>query len=389
MKISSIETTPNPNCMKLNLDELLSAKPVTLTEGNEIANVPQVARQLLLINGIRSIFLTSNFITLTRSSSAEWQPILVEAARLIGLAEDADSRLAVTVPESEKQKTTSESTPELGEVEVAIQVFRGIPVQVRVTGDGEQARFALPERFNLVLQRVIATTGANYISLRRWQPYGNRFGKPEEVARMVAEELASMIDEDELARIERDAIANRSEAGQVGDYPSQEELLAELTHPDWERRLKAIQKIEVNNETFFAVVAALDHERSAIRRWAAAILGGSGMPEAIEPLCKVVLSDASAIVRRTAGDALSDLGDARASGTMCQALEDRSKLMRWRAARFLNEVGDQAAVEPLQRAQQHESEFDVRVEMLAAIERIEGGGKAQMPMWMRIAKGVG
>jgi len=62
----------------------------------------------------------------------------------------------------------------------------------------------------------------------------------------------------------------------------------------------------------------------AIRRWAAAILGGSGMPEAIEPLCKV-LSDASAIVRRTAGDALSDLGDARASGTMCQALEDRSK----------------------------------------------------------------
>jgi len=85
--------------MKLNSR---AAKPVTLTEGNEIANVPQVARQLLLINGIRSIFLTSN-ITLTRSSSAEWQPILVEAARLIGLAEDADSRLAVTVPESEKQ----------------------------------------------------------------------------------------------------------------------------------------------------------------------------------------------------------------------------------------------------------------------------------------------
>ncbi len=61
MKISSIQTTPNPNCMKLNLDEQISAKPVTLTEGNEIANVPQVARQLLLIDGIRSIFLTSDF----------------------------------------------------------------------------------------------------------------------------------------------------------------------------------------------------------------------------------------------------------------------------------------------------------------------------------------
>jgi len=45
--------------------------------------------------------------------------------------------------------------------------------------------------------------------------------------------------------------------------------------------------------------------------------------------------------------------------------------MRWRP--FLNEVGDQAGG-TLQRAQQHESEFDVRVEMLAAIERIEGRG---------------
>ena len=31
----------------------------------------------------------------------------------------------------------------------------------------------------------------------------------------------------------------------------------------------------------------------------------------------------------------------------------------------------------------------VPVEMLAASDRIHGGGKAQMPMWMRIAKGVG
>jgi len=80
----------------------------------------------------------------------------------------------------------------------------------------------------------------------------------------------------------------------------------ELGHTD-ERRLKAIQKIEVNAETFPAVVTALDDERSAVQRWAAAILGTSGMPEALEPLCRV-LSDSSAIVRRTAGDAPSDLG---------------------------------------------------------------------------------
>lgn len=393
MKLSSIETTPNPNCMKLNLDEQICSKPLTLTGGGDVTNAPEVGKQLLVIDGIRSVFLASDFITITRESNADWQPILVEAARLIGLAEDADSGLA-NIAQPEEPKTISDSTPDkhqqnLGEVEVAIQVFRGIPVQVRATGDGEQARVALPERFNSALQRAIAATQANYVAERRWQPYETRFGKPEEVARMVADELASMIDDDELARIERDAVANRSEEEKANNRPSQQDLLAELSHTDWERRLKALQKIEVNAETFPAVVTALDDERSAIQRWAAAILGTSGMPEALEPLCRVVLSDRSVIVRRTAGDALSDLGDVRAIGTMCQVLEDRSKLVRWRAARFLNEVGDQTAVEPLRRVAERESEFDVRVEMLAAIERIEGGEQGKMPMWMRIAKGSG
>jgi len=75
-------------------------------------------------------------------------------------------------------------------------------------------------------------------------------------------------------------------------------------------------------------------------------------------------------VRRTAGDALSDLGDARArrddvpnpGGSLeAYAVESRGSSMRLAIRLQWN----------LQRAQQHESEFDVRVEMLA-IERIEG-----------------
>lgn len=186
-------------------------------------------------------------------------------------------------------------------------------------------------------------------------------------------------------RRETAAVANRAPA--ASDRSSQQELLAELGAPEWERRLKAIHAIAVNSETLSAVVAALNDERSAVRRWAAAILGASAMPEAVEPLGDAVLSDQSVVVRRTAGDALSDLGDARAIATMGRALEDRSKLVRWRAARFLNEVGDQSALEPLRRAAEREDEFDVRLEMTAAIGRIEGGGETQLPMWMRIAQG--
>ena len=43
-------------------------------------------------------------------------------------------------------------------------------------------------------------------------------------------------------------------------------------------------------------------------------------------------------MRRTAGDALSDIGDPAAQPSMCQALKDSNKLVRWRAARFLFDV---------------------------------------------------
>ena len=73
--------------------------------------------------------------------------------------------------------------------------------------------------------------------------------------------------------------------------------------------------------------------------------------------------------------------------TVCQALADPSNLVRWRAARFLNELGDQSAVDALRHAVEREAEFDVRAEIMAALERIEGGGETQVPMWLRITQG--
>ena len=46
-------------------------------------------------------------------------------------------------------------------------------------------------------------------------------------------------------------------------------------------------------------------------------------------------------LRRTAGDAPSDLGDERAVPiAIAGALADPSKLVRWRAARLLGELGE-------------------------------------------------
>lgn len=354
-------------------------------------------RMLYIVNilahiaGVQSVFLFKDFITLTRRGNAEWQPILAEAARIIGVTENADAKLLSQIsnaPSSATPATSSQTSPSVsGAVDVAIQIFRGIPVQVRATAaDGQQARVALQERFNEALQRAIRSTGANYIAERRWDPYQAPAGAPEEVAQLVAEEIASLIDDDELARIEAAAVADHPET-ESHSIVQQEALLDELRHPDWKHRLKALQQLEVNPETFTPAVELLNDPQNTIRRWAAALLGASGMAEAIAPLSQVVLADPFAIVRRTAADALNDLGDSSAIATMIQALTDSSKLVRWRAARFLNELGNASAVESLKQAIAQETEFDVRVEMMAALERIEGGGETQLPMWMRITQG--
>ena len=93
MKLRSIETTPSPNCMKLNLDALVSAKPLTLNADNISADTPEVFQKLLAVTGIQSIFLMSDFITITRRGNADWQPILIAAGELMGIAENADADL--------------------------------------------------------------------------------------------------------------------------------------------------------------------------------------------------------------------------------------------------------------------------------------------------------
>ncbi len=321
MKLRSIETTPSPNCMKLNLDELASARPLTLTLGEPTVDAPEVFQTLLAIAGIHSVFAMGDFVTLTRKGSADWQPILAAAGSLLGIAEDADASLGDRLtPASTPSKTQAKSAAQnFGQVEVAIQKFRGIPVQVRVTDDTQQARVALPERFNQALQNAILTTGADYVAERIWAPYQPQFGEVDAIAQQIAEELDSLIDEQALADLEQRAIT--SDAKIISPRRSQAGLLADLQQSDWKQRLKAIQEIEIDEETFPAIVDTLqDDDRATIRRWAAALLGASEQAEAVPPLCQVLLTDPSPIVRRTAGDALSDLGNPQAGEAMVTAL---------------------------------------------------------------------
>jgi len=384
MQLSSLETTPNPQCMKLNLDETIAEKPITVKPGDSCDNLPSAVAQLIEIEGVREVFLSKDFIALIRQSKVDWETILSQAAKVLGVAEDADTEL---LSQSQSQASSEEkASKNLGEVEISVLYFRGIPTQVRAIGEEEQKRVAMPDRFNEAMQRVVEATGVNYVLERHWEPYASRHGEPEDVANMVAEELASLIDEEQLQQIEQRAIQG-DKPETTGETKQTNDLLDTLNHSqDWKERLKAIQQLEINNDTFPGIVNALQDNRATIRRWASALLGASETEDAIPPISELVLNDPSVIVRRTAGDALSDLGNPKGIPTMCDALQDSSKLVRWRAARFLYETGDESAIAPLETARENEQEFDVRLEMTAALDRITRGEQRQLPMWMRLSQ---
>lgn len=97
------------------------------------------------------------------------------------------------------------------------------------------------------------------------------------------------------------------------------------------------------------------------------------------------LQDRTVTVRRTAGDSLSDLGFDEAMEPMSEALKDKSRIVRWRAAMFLYEVGDERVL-PALKAAENDPEFEVQLQIKMAIERIEGGEVARGSVWKQMTE---
>jgi hypothetical protein len=126
MKITSIEPTPSPNTMMLHLDERLEAGiRRTYTRDNE-RSAPPFIRRMLGIEGVKSVFHTTDFVALDRKGNADWSTILGQVRDQLG-EEGADANW--DLPE----ETSGEA---FGEAQVFVQFFRGIPMQIRVKAAG-------------------------------------------------------------------------------------------------------------------------------------------------------------------------------------------------------------------------------------------------------------
>lgn len=383
MKLLSIEPTPSPNSMKLNVDESLPAGERHTYTMDKKDQLPPFVAKLLEIPGVKSAFRTADFFALDRRPSADWAGILAAVRELFGAAADGggagagDDALAYS----------------FGEARVLVQMYRGIPMQIRVQSGGQESRAALGQRFTDAVNEAAAGT---FIRERRLAEFGVRYGEPQEILEEVARELDAAYPDERLRELIAAAQASGASEGAAAPDASEgaaaasrattpEELEAALRAPDWQTRYAALSRAKPDAELLPLLAQAARDPQVSVRRLAVVYLGDLRIPEALPPLL-AALKDSSAAVRRTAGDTLSDIGDPAAGPAMAEALGDANKLVRWRAARFLYEAGDESALEALERLAAAEPEFEVKLQAEIAIARIRSGEEAAGSVWQQMTR---
>ncbi|BBI31741.1 hypothetical protein KCTCHS21_11400 [Cohnella abietis] len=333
---------------------------------------PPLIASLLEVPGVKSIFHTSDFLALDRRGNADWATILDGIREVFGIA-GSGSLTAGAV----------EATG-FGEAYVRVQMFRGIPMQLRVRSGGQEFRAAMPARFN---QAVSDAAGSTMIRERMLEDLGVRYGEPQEVLDEVQRELEAAYSEARL----RDLVEQAKAAGPEAAPPAPpapltgEVVMQALDSQDWRERYAALERLKPQPDDLPVLEKALSDSQMSVRRLAVVYLGDLRSPEAM-PHLFVALKDTSGSVRRTAGDTLSDIGDTAAIGPMIEVLTDSNKLVRWRAARFLYEAGDESALEALRKTASSESEFEVKLQAEMAVARIERGEEAAGSVWQQMTR---
>ena len=372
LKIKAIEPTPSPNTMKIILDQELPMGKSHNYKKDTADEAPAIIKGILQIEGIKGIYHVADFLAVERNAKFDWKELLPKVRQTFG---------ENTAEPSHSENKIDEH---FGEVKVEVQMFKDIPLQVKLTDGTTEKRFGMPDAFLQARERA-QLPDENYILLRKWADHGVRYGDLEQIGQEVVEELIAAYP---LARLEELVFKAQSTETATKEKPirvRQKVTVEALDHPDWQNRYQLLEQMDDPAlEDLPVLEKALSDEKPSIRRLATVYLGMI-KDKAVLPLLYRALHDKTVTVRRTAGDCLSDLGFAEAGEEMTKALQDPSKLVRWRAAMFLYEEGDEKSLSAL-KAAENDPEFEVSMQIKMAIERIEGGEEARGSVWKQMTE---
>jgi NFU1 iron-sulfur cluster scaffold homolog, mitochondrial len=75
------EPTPNPNAIKFTVGRPVGG-PKTFADATDAESEP-VAAGLLGIDGVTSVFMTADFVTVTKQATGDWEIITPQATSII------------------------------------------------------------------------------------------------------------------------------------------------------------------------------------------------------------------------------------------------------------------------------------------------------------------
>lgn len=80
--VREVQPTPNPNAAKFVLDKEISDRPVSFLNPSEGKDHP-LASELFGIEGVSSLLLLGDFVTVNKTADAEWKSITQKVQEIL------------------------------------------------------------------------------------------------------------------------------------------------------------------------------------------------------------------------------------------------------------------------------------------------------------------
>ena len=423
--VIGLESTPNPSSFLLKLSApLVGLEELTGTlQGRTYSTVtestPKKIAEILTIDGIDLVYCMATALTVNKKAAAKWDFVLPLVIAALGVEKDRQVVLlqGLLSPSGNTTVSSSSNRKHAGQMRIRMQISNNIPIQVEAIGFlGTAKRMKLPPKFSQHMERMVDEGGVDFLAGRKWVDRGLRYLETNEDHDRVVDEtlqeglellavLTAEVEEIDLAYSHSRLEAIVAETlGRASVLPavalSNSNSFAHLDLESVERYCDLADKGSEEALTVLVNFVATQSGSLAARRNALAFLGGTGSTAdaVFVAVASAFENESNPTMRRTAGDALSDLGDVRAIPYATKALGDKSKLVQWRAARILGELGTtQGVVVVLKQASlSFDYSFEVAFEIKDAMRKVEArlqnkDGKTDLmtgPVWKLIQEGT-
>lgn len=81
-KVTEVQPTPNPNAVKFLLDRPISDNPISFLNPSEGQRHP-LASKLFALNGVTSLLLLGDFITVNKSGNVNWSGLTKKVEEIL------------------------------------------------------------------------------------------------------------------------------------------------------------------------------------------------------------------------------------------------------------------------------------------------------------------